>query len=353
MANYIASNNASKKRRQVWDKEVELAHVIRHGSDAIHVEKAAEKLRHAHLSLLKAIDANYVGNEVIGRREENLETESEFWNSATVDEIIEHFRKHADPTLLERSVTLAACRTPEFLETPPSALSWLETAARHAIAGGARLILFPECFLQGYLTEESAARRAALDLTSPEFTVVLQRLAALPIMLVFGLIEIEGNALYNTAVIVKKGHLLGRYRKTNIHDGESIFTAGTEFPVFELDGIKFGINICYDTRFPGATAAVAAQGAELLLCPSNNMLPRARAEAWKDRHHQIRAERARETGLYILSADVAGDHEDRVSYGPVSLIAPSGEEISYMPYRNTGPMIVTVKLASARLSSGS
>jgi predicted amidohydrolase len=34
---------------------------------------------------------------------------------------------------------------------------------------GAKLICFPECFLQGYLTDEACARRVALDLASPRF----------------------------------------------------------------------------------------------------------------------------------------------------------------------------------------
>nr|WP_246158071.1 nitrilase-related carbon-nitrogen hydrolase [Catellatospora sichuanensis] len=55
--------------------------------------------------------------------------------------------------------------------------------------------------------------------------------------------------------------------------------------------------MCYDTRFPEAAAAVAGQGARVLLVPAQNMMRRPAADTWRDRHHQIRAERARVTGM--------------------------------------------------------
>jgi predicted amidohydrolase len=57
------------------------------------------------------------------------------------------------------------------------------------------------------------------------------------------------------------------------------------------EGLRFGINICYDTQFAEAAAAVAGQDAQLLLVPAQNMMRRENAKQWKDLHHQIRAER--------------------------------------------------------------
>lgn len=57
-------------------------------------------------------------------------------------------------------------------------------------AGGS-VVCFPECFLQGYVVKEAFARGHAMNLASAAFTQVLQRLADLSPMLVFGLMEEE------------------------------------------------------------------------------------------------------------------------------------------------------------------
>ncbi len=53
--------------------------------------------------------------------------------------------------------------------------------------------------------------------------------------------------------------------------GECLFQAGDAYPIFNMNGINCGINICYDTNFPEAAHAVAAQGARVLLVPSQEV----------------------------------------------------------------------------------
>ncbi|MGO8264338.1 nitrilase-related carbon-nitrogen hydrolase, partial [Rhizobium ruizarguesonis] len=81
-------------------------------------------------------------------------------------------------------------------------------------------------FLQGYLTDEARARRVALDLASAELAAVLDRLPKSGPVLVIGLIEIDDGRLLNTAVVVERGVLLGRYRKAHLLRGERAFEAG-------------------------------------------------------------------------------------------------------------------------------
>src|SRR5262249_5844706 len=152
-----------------------------------------------------------------------------------------------------------------------------------------------EGFLQGYLTREADARAVALDLASPRFGAVLDALRPFDCTLVMGLIETEGGRLYNTAAVIRRGVLIGRYRKRRLLAGERVFEPGDECPVFEVQGLRFGINICYDSNFPELGRDVAEAGASLIVCPANNMMPLAVAEAWKLRHNPIRGERCRET----------------------------------------------------------
>ncbi|GAA0453141.1 carbon-nitrogen hydrolase [Paractinoplanes deccanensis] len=228
---------------------------------------------------------------------------------------------------------IAACQTPEILGDVEAALSCAEGFA----ACGADLLLFPEGFLQGYLVTDEHVRDHALALDSPDFAAILRRLAPLRPTLVLGLLERSGARFHNTAVVVRGGHLLGAYRKTHLVPGESIFTPGHDYPVFDQDGVRFGVNICYDTRFPAAAAAVAAQGAQALLVLSQNMMRRPAAAHWKHRHNAIRAGRARETGMWLISADVTGERgTDRVGWGPTSVLDPSGRLVAQVPLMTTG-----------------
>ena len=136
-------------------------------------------------------------------------------------------------------------------------------------------------------------RELALSLSSLEFKQILHQLAGVRPVLVIGLIEIEDSKIYNTAVVVKEGQLIGAYRKVKLYGGESdVFEPGSDFPVFETEGLKFGINICYDLNFPECTEAVSRQGVDLLVCPCNNMMSRENAEKWKSKHNVIRARRS-------------------------------------------------------------
>ncbi|WP_198664454.1 carbon-nitrogen hydrolase family protein [Jiangella endophytica] len=244
---------------------------------------------------------------------------------------------------MRATLRIGSCQTPEFLGDVESALRWIEAAATAPAADAVDLLLFPECFLQGYLADEPHVRRHALAVDSPRFGSVLKRLGPLAPTLVFGLIERDGRRYFNSAVVVSRGRLAGVYRKTHLVPGESVFHAGDAYPTFELRGVRFGLNICYDTRFAEAAARVADQGARALLVPAQNMMRRPAAEDWKDRHHAIRAERARETGLWLVSADVTGARDEhRVGLGPTSVIDPRGEVVAQVPPLTTGMVVADV-----------
>ncbi|GAA1599456.1 hypothetical protein GCM10009789_61920 [Kribbella sancticallisti] len=233
---------------------------------------------------------------------------------------------------------VAAYQVPEYRLDLDAALRQL-TAALPDTA----IACFPEAFLQGYLTSPTAARAHAFDLQSADFSEVLERLAGVEPTLVFGLIERDRDRLYNTAVVVRAGRLVGRYRKRHLLPGEAIFSAGDSDPVFELDGTLFGINICFDLQFPDGVAALAAQGVSAVLCPCNNMMRPAVATEYRELHQQMRQRRAREAGVWVISADVTGPTDaDRVCYGPISAIDPSGEVVAQVPELTEGRIVVVV-----------
>lgn len=250
-------------------------------------------------------------------------------------------------TACAKTVRIAAAQTPEFREDLPNALVYLADVAQDARAEGARLLCFPEGFLQGYLTEEPAARRNALNLSSPSFSTLLARLPMTAPTLVVGLIEADGEDLYNTAAIIHRQALVGRYRKRRLLRRESCFRPGESVRTFEVDGLCFGVNICFDTNFASAALSVADQGASLVLCLANNMLPRPAAAEWKDAHNAVRGERCRETGLWLMSSDVTGERDDCVAWGPTAVLNPAGEVVAQLPLGVPGLLLFDMPVGGA------
>lgn len=238
---------------------------------------------------------------------------------------------------------VGACQTPEILGDVDAAVRVLLGFADEAEAAGVDLLLFPEGYLQGYLVTERHVRDHAYGLGSDAMLSVLARLARVRQALVFGVLERRGGAYLNTAVAVVGGRIVAAYRKTFLTAGEAIFSPGEGYPVFEHGGLRFGMNICYDTRFPEAAAGVAAAGADALLVPAQNMMRRDRALRWQHRHNEIRAERARETGLWLISADVTGARDDtRIGLGPTCVLDPAGHVVTQVPTGQAGMAVADI-----------
>lgn len=238
-----------------------------------------------------------------------------------------------------KAIRIAAAQTSEYLEDMEAALSNLVAVAARAQSAGVALLCFPEGYLQGYLTDEYAAQKNALDLSSAAFDAILKRFPKTGPIIVLGLIEVENGRLFNTAIVVHRGSLIGKYRKIHLLKSEQCFDAGSDVSLFEVEGFRFGINICYDTNFPEIAQKIAALGGALIVCPTNNMLRRDAAEAYKDLHNTVRGERCVETGLWLISADVTGERDDRISFGPTAVIDPTGRVAAQLPLGETGLLV--------------
>lgn len=247
---------------------------------------------------------------------------------------------------LNHSFTIAACQLFDVQGDVERSLEKIVEYANHAAEQGVQLVCFPECFLQGYTVDESQASWRAIDLKSVQFAEILKKLEPIQPTLVIGMIERSEESLYITAVVVKQGELLGHVRKNRLASFERLFASGTETPIFEVDGVKFGMNICYELNLPERAAAVANQGASLVVCPCYNMLHPENAENWKEKHNVIRAERARETGLWLLSSDVTGTRDGQISYGPTALIDPHGKVVAQVPLMEEGLLVQTIHIQS-------
>ena len=208
---------------------------------------------------------------------------------------------------------------------------------------------FPECSVQGYSVDPAHVADVAIDLSSPAFHDMLEELKPLEPAIVVGLIEKEGGNFYNTALAIERGTVVARYRKTYLLRGEkAVFQPGEAFPVFDVLGVRVGINICYDLNFSESVQRASDAGVTLLACPCSNMMRRDVAEEWKPRHNEIRSRQARDHGVWILSADITGERDDYVSYGPTAVIDPSGTVVAQVPLSETGMVMAEIEYVPER-----
>lgn len=142
-----------------------------------------------------------------------------------------------------------------------------------AAGKGAALIVFPELCSTGYaFKDRSELAGMAEEIPSGETVRVLTKKAKeTGAYIVAGIAEKDGENLYNSAVLVGPGGLVGSYRKCHLWNKEKLlFQPGNlGFPVFDLPFARVGIQICYDFFFVEGTRILALMGADIVAVPTN------------------------------------------------------------------------------------
>ena len=203
----------------------------------------------------------------------------------------------------------------------------LERADRERV----QVVCFPECVLTGYPDTEAAARAAAVAADSPAFLKFLDRVAKFQATCIVGYNERRGQDLYNTAVVVTKGHVLGSYSKCSAY--MPFHKQGREFPVFERDGVKFGVVICSDGGYVEPARILALKGAKVIFAPHYNYIAK---ESLLGHFTTVRADhvaRAVENRVWFVRGnnvtpggkDPAITGYDGVGYGDSYVVDPDGE----------------------------
>lgn len=223
----------------------------------------------------------------------------------------------------------------------PAIADNLEPAAaliRAAAAGGARLIATPENTCR--MAKDNDARWAEsfeeADHPALPFYAALAR--ELGVWLLIGSLSSirVGDRLANRSYLfAPDGALKEFYDKIHLFDvdldnGESyresdLIRAGGRVVVSDIDGIKTGLSICYDLRFPHLYRELAHRGAQMLAIPAAFTVPTGKAH-WET---LLRA-RAIENGAYVLAPAQGGLHASgRATYGHSMVIDPWGHVIAH------------------------
>jgi N-carbamoylputrescine amidase len=147
-------------------------------------------------------------------------------------------------------------------------------AIARAAADGAKLVVLPELQNTGYVLDPERLRPLAERADAPGPALGAWQAAAREhrTAVVAGFTELgEDGELYDSAAAWdSSGRLAGVYRKLHLfaHERDAFAPGDRGLPVVELDGVKVGMLICYDLRFPEALRVLALQGAQVIAVPA-------------------------------------------------------------------------------------
>ncbi|MEW5813400.1 MAG: nitrilase-related carbon-nitrogen hydrolase [Actinomycetota bacterium] len=190
---------------------------------------------------------------------------------------------------------------------------------------GPHLIVLPELATSGYVfTDRDEAAACALRADDPALASLGDELAP-ETVLVVGFCERDDAFLYNSALIVHAGGVLGCYRKSHLWAAErTVFEPGPEAGmVVDTPVGRLGVAICYDNEFPELPRRLALAGAEILALPVNWPLVERPAGERPPEIVQAMAA-ARSSRLPTVVADRHGSERGVVWTGGTCVISPDG-----------------------------
>jgi predicted amidohydrolase len=224
----------------------------------------------------------------------------------------------------------------ELLLNLSRAREWIARAA----AAGAQLVTLPENF--AFMGEEARKREIAErvdgSFPGPIVSALCEEAAARGVWVLGGGMPERSDdpaRPYNTSVLVDpKGQIAATYRKVHLFDvslpdGTSLresaaTSAGGQAVTAEVMGVRVGLSVCYDVRFPELYRRLVDQGARIVTVPSAFTLTTG-----KDHWHALLRARAIENQVWVLAPAQHGKHpKGRTTYGKSLIVDPWGEVVA-------------------------
>lgn len=260
-------------------------------------------------------------------------------------------------------------------------LSVIEKLVKKAAREGSKMVSFHECSITGYSFARKLSKQQLLDVaeripegeTVEQLTEIARKYNTIVLA---GLFEKDlDDHLFNTYVCVDKMGVAAKYRKLHPFINPHL-QPGNEYCVFEVEGWKFGISICYDNNIIENVRANKLLGADVVFMPHVTMCtPSSRPgagfvnpELWKNRDidpTSLRLEfdgmkgrdwlmkwlpaRAYDNALYVVFANPIGMDDDQLKNGCSMIIDPFGDVIAEC--RMLGDDLVSTVLYPERLTA--
>ncbi|WP_404434433.1 NAD(+) synthase [Microbacterium lacus] len=242
---------------------------------------------------------------------------------------------------------VAACTIPVVIADPAANAEAVLATARECAAEAVAVAVFPELCLTGYAIDDLVMQVAVLDAVEASIALLVEASVDLFPMLVVGAPLRHRNRLYNCAVVIHRGELLGAVPKSylptyrefyerrwyapgddqrggDIRIGELEAPFGTDllFEALDIPGLVVNVEVCEDVWVPVPPSSLAAlAGATVLLNLSGSPITIARAE---DRHALVQSQSLRCLAAYAYAAAGTGESTNDLSWDGQTMIYEGG-----------------------------
>ncbi len=210
----------------------------------------------------------------------------------------------------------------------------------------ADLIVLPELFSTGYTfvsKEEVESFAEDWDGETSEFLIKLAKKSGS--IVVGGFIEKERGKVYNSAMLVSDEGVIGSYKKIHLYFKEKLwFSPGNKpLKVYNVNGIKIGIMICFDWIFPETARTLSLLGADIIAHPANLVLPYCQ---------NAMITRCLENRVFAITSNRIGEEKrgsDHFKFtGKSQITSSNGEVLSSAPNDKTHIDFIDIDIQKAR-----
>ncbi len=192
--------------------------------------------------------------------------------------------------------------------------------------GSFDLIVMPELVYTGYIFRD---RREAIRIAERYGGKIISHIEKISdkysSAVVAGAPELDDGRIYNSAYIAYKGVVLDTYRKLHLFYREKEWFDPGDKPlkVYDLNGFRLGVMICFDWRFPEVARILSLKGADVIAHPSNLVY---------DYAYTVALARAVENNVYVITSNRVGTDNRagmRIRFKGMSQIVSPNMEILY------------------------
>ena len=204
------------------------------------------------------------------------------------------------------------------------------TALRQAHAAGAHIVCTPELALTGYPPEDLLLKPGFVADNLAQLQELIDASRSLPeLTAVIGFVDRDQD-IYNAAAIINNGQLVGVYHKHylpnyGVFDENRYFEAGHKAPIFLINGVHVGVNICEDVWYPsGPLPMQALAGAEVILNINGSPYHAGKGMF----REEMLATRAADNGVIVAYLNMIGGQDELIFDGGSMVFDEQGKQIA-------------------------
>ena len=205
-----------------------------------------------------------------------------------------------------------------------------------AAAKGAQIISLQELFQTPYFPQWKNMTKDdyAETLRGNSVSMIRETAKKFGVTLIVPFYQKKGNDYINTALVIdKKGKSSGQYHKTHIpydpgfYEKDYFSEGKSGYKIFNADGVKFAVLICYDQWFPEAARLARLDGAQIIFYPTaiGHIIGNEDEGDWHDAWETVQRGHAIANSVYVATINRVGEEGSTNFWGQTFVSDPFGK----------------------------